>query len=98
MPPDAARRRPTTATVRPRQGLWRRWRRRMGLDLARAPWWDATTPGTALGPWLAMTRRRTPQPEPAACRKNVVELSSQRNRIGRRGGLPGAILARQPYR
>jgi hypothetical protein len=38
------------------------------------------------------------QPEPAACRKNVVELSSQRNRIGRRGGLPGAILARQPYR
>jgi len=35
----------------------------------------ATIPGTAFGPWLAMTRRRTPQPESAACHKNVVETS-----------------------
>ena len=36
---------------------------------------DATIPGTAFGPWLAMTRRRTTQPEPAACHKNVMETS-----------------------
>jgi hypothetical protein len=46
---------------------------------------DATTPGTALQPWLAMTRRRTTQPETASCHKNVVEPSSQRNRIGKQG-------------
>ena len=43
------------------------WRGRHGRD--------ATLPGTAFGPWLAMTRRRTPQPEPATCHKNVGETS-----------------------
>ena len=38
------------------------------------------------------------QPEPAACHENVVELSSQRNRIGRQGRLSGGIFVRQPYR
>jgi hypothetical protein len=36
---------------------------------------DATTPGAAFKPWLAMTRRRVTQPEPATRHKNVVEPS-----------------------
>ena len=43
------------------------WRGRHGLD--------ATLPGAMQKPWLATTRRRTTQPEPAPCHKNVVESS-----------------------
>src|ERR1700693_6118252 len=58
---------------------------------------NATHPGTALGPWLATTRRRTAQPEPAACHKNVVEPSSWRNRLGASDGSLRQNSAQQPY-
>src|SRR4051794_27297569 len=36
-----------------------------------------------VGPWLAVTRRRAPRPEPAARHKNVTEPSWRGNRPGR---------------
>src|SRR5260221_2054990 len=77
-PPDAGR---SKACGGNRGGGTLIWRERHGRD--------ATTPRAVFGPWLAMTRRRTTQPEPAACPKNVVEPSSTRHEIA----APGARLA-----
>src|ERR1700704_5760006 len=69
-PPDADR--GETAGGERSRWTWI-WRGRHGED--------ATTPGAVLGPWLAMTRRRTAQPEPPPCHKNVMEPAPRRNSI-----------------